>query len=694
MPTLSPKPCRIIKNWLQPGCNPLFGLFASGNPQLLQFALPATVVSNQGGFMRKVMFLVSVFNMATAFAAVAQDVPPNPLVATLAGLGATTCETGALTCVTLPVPRDHFANDQSETLDVTFAVSLATEPSKGLLIYVVGGPGGSGLAVADDYLTAFDSDLIAQMDFVFFDQRGIGPVHGFSCPNATKIYDVAEFSLNDPAAANAQALSFVTDCTAELSSTELLPFVDSNQAIRDIEDFRIAIGVPKIWVYGESYGTQFAQQYATAFPASVSGVILDGVVDLNLSVSGFYGSYTAASEKILTRVLDGCADIAACAADMGGDASAAYDALAAKLTAAPVSVDYHKGDGMIAPLNLDLGLLQYNAFNALYGPYGRGDFLRALTAANRGDLLPMTLLGYSNLAIDPETGDGIPDPSWYPASYYAINCADYTEAGVDGPARAAGIIVDAKAFAPNAPRLLDAFWVERLICAYWPQQGPAERPAQFAGGDYPTIILNGDADPITPIEQSYRIFDNLKNGYLIGMQGGPHVIWGRGLDCPDKIVAALLVDGTLPAFPEQTCRQDLIDGYIPLTLRHAADAADALTVVQALETELSLSIGLANWDGEDPMTIGCNHGGNLTVGLGENDATEYAFAACAWWPGLVIDGAGVDVANGEAGDGLTLDLTISGDHQGDVAYHHDSDADAWVISGTYDNAPIIGRHQD
>lgn len=643
--------------------------------------------------MRKILTATTVLAAATAFSATAQDVSPNPLTATLAALGAAPCDIGALTCVTIPVPRDHFANDQSEMLDITFAVSLATEPSKGVLIYVVGGPGGSGLAVADDYLTAFDADLIAQMDFVFFDQRGIGPVHGFNCPAATKIYDVAAFSLDDPAAANAQALAYVTDCIAELSSTDLLPFVDSNQAIRDIEDFRLAIGAPKVWIYGESYGTQFAQQYATAFPASVSGVILDGVVDLNLSVSGFYGSYTAASEKILTRVFDGCAAIAACAADMGGDASAAYDALAAKLTAAPIPVDYHRGDGTVTPLTLDLGLLQYNAFNALYGPYGRADFLRALTAANRGDLLPMVLLGYSNLAVDPETGDGIPDPSWYPASYYAINCADYTEPGADGPARAAGVIADAVAFAPNAPRLLDAFWVERIICAYWPQQGGLERPVQFAGGDYPTIILNGDADPITPIEQSYRIFDNLKNGYMVGMQGGPHVIWGRGLACPDQIVAAVLLDSTLPSAPEQTCRQDLIDGYTALTLRDPADSADPLTVVQALETELSLSIGLSNWAGEDPLTIGCNHGGAMTVSLGPDDATAYAFAACVWWPGVVIDGIGADVANDDAGDGLTLNLTISGDHQGQIAYHNDTYAQAWMISGTYDGAPIVSRHQ-
>ena len=547
--------------------------------------------------------------------------------------------------------------------------------------------------MADDYLTAFDPDFVAQMDFVFFDQRGIGPVHGFDCPVAQKALDLAEPSLADPNGAIAITQAYATDCVAEYPTADLVPYVDTTQAIRDIEDFRLAIGAPKVWIYGESYGTQFAQQFATAFPASVKGVVLDGVVDLNLSVSGFYGSYTAASEEILTRVLAGCADIAGCAADMQGDAAAAYDALAAKLAAGPVPVDLHRADGSVTPLDLTLGSLQYNAFNALYGPDGRADFLRVLAAANRGDLLPMLQLSYSNLGIDPETGDGIPDPSWYPASYFTINCADYTEPGADAAARAAGILADAAAFAPNAPRLLDVFWIERMVCAYWPQQGPLDRPDQFAGGDYPTIILNGDADPITPIEQSYRIMDNLKNGYMVAMQGGPHVIWGRGLACPDQIVTALMIDGTLPEAPEQVCTQDLIAEYTRLTLTDPADAANPLAVAQALETELYQSLGLGNWEGEDPLTIGCNHGGSVTISLGPDDATAYSFATCAWWPGMVIDGTGLDIANGEPGDAFSLDLTISGDHQGQIAYRNNTFTEAWVISGTFDGAPIVSRHQ-
>ena len=65
---------------------------------------------------------------------------------------------------------------------------------------------------------------------------------------------------------------------------------------------------------------------------------------------------------------------------------------------------------------------------------------------------------------------------------------------------------------------------------------------------------------------SYSMLDHAKNAYLVAMESGPHVIWGRGLACPDEIVFGLLFDGTLPEAQEQVCAQELIGAYTPLTL--------------------------------------------------------------------------------------------------------------------------------
>ena len=606
----------------------------------------------------------------------------DTLKATIDALGGQPCRVGNLTCVSVEVPVDYRANT-GPTIRIEHSVSFASGESKGILIYVVGGPGGSGIAVADDYLSAFDARLTENLDIVFFDQRGVGPDHGLECPKAQGVFDMAELSLDRPDEAIAAARTFATDCAAQLKSRNLLGFVDTEVAIRDLEEFRQKIGAPKVWIYGESYGTQFSQRYATVYPTAVKGVVLDGVVDLALDFDGYYASYTDAAEKILTRVLAACADIAACAKDMQGDAAAAYDALAAKL---PVEVDFPRGDGTTAKRQLTSAMLEANAFYALYGPDDRATFLRALAAASRGERLPMLRLAYSNLQIDPETEEGVPDPAWFGAAYYAITCTDYGEGTDDGEATARAVIERAKAFAPRAPRLLRAYFAERLACAFWPKRGSSARPKPYAGGEFPTLILNADADPITPITMSYPILDNAKNGYMVAMENGPHVIWGRGLSCPDEIVFALMFDGTPPEEKEQVCTQDLIGTYAALALTDAA-AGDAFQVARAVETEIAQSPELANWDGSDPLAVGCDFGGVVEVSAAEEGAA-YTFSKCAWWQGLVLDGSGTQIEEGAEAVGLTLDLAVSGGHQGQITYRHNTTTDAMTITGSYDGKTV------
>jgi hypothetical protein len=95
----------------------------------------------------------------------------DTLKATIDRLGGQPCRVGNLTCVSVEVPVDYRANTGPK-IKIEYAVSFASGESKGVLFYVVGGPGGSGIGVADDYLGAFDARLTENMDIVFFDQRG------------------------------------------------------------------------------------------------------------------------------------------------------------------------------------------------------------------------------------------------------------------------------------------------------------------------------------------------------------------------------------------------------------------------------------------------------------------------------------------------------------------------------------------
>src|SRR5690349_3903156 len=102
--------------------------------------------------LRKIGFVLAVLLTASPHEAAASDF----LRAAVGRLGGKDCPDSALTCVDLAVPVDRTKPGSNETITIRFAVSFASKESKGVLFYAVGGPGGSGLAVADSYLASFD----------------------------------------------------------------------------------------------------------------------------------------------------------------------------------------------------------------------------------------------------------------------------------------------------------------------------------------------------------------------------------------------------------------------------------------------------------------------------------------------------------------------------------------------------------
>lgn len=623
--------------------------------------------------------------LLTALAHVTSASASDALRAAVERLGGKDCPDSALKCVDLAVPVDRAKPGSNRRITIRFAISFAGEKSKGILFIAVGGPGGSGLAVADSYLASFDQRLSEEMDVVFFDQRGVGPANGIACPKAGLAFDTTAISLDHADAAVAAAKTFADACAAETPHADLLPYLSTDDAVQDVEDFRTAIGSPKIWFYGESYGTQFAQVYAARYPQAMSGLILDGVIDLTRDAAAFYREDVRTAEKLLAKTFDACDADAVCRADMGAPAGQVYDNLAAKL-AAPLAVDYPLADGRFARREMSAAMLETNAFYALYGPDSRMSFLRALAASTRRNYVPLLRLGYENLSVDPETAEPDADPTWYGGAYYGVTCPDFDDAGRDPTRHIPEILAEARRLAPEAPRLIRDFYAERLVCTFWPARARAQRPAPFPGGDYPTLVLNSDSDPATPVANGYAVFDHAKNAFMVTMLGGPHVIFGRGRDCPDRIVFGLLLDGRKPEKREQLCQQDFLDAYVPLS---QSKTGDAFGLAQAIETELKQSPDLTGWDGYDPLSFGCDFGGTLTANAARS-GIEYTFKDCAWWPGLKISGDGVliDRGDGARPDGLTLDVELSGTHQGSLTYRHDTTTEARSLTGSFDGKAV------
>ena len=593
------------------------------------------------------------------------------------------CPNSRFTCITLQVPLDHFDPSNPEKINVVFGILRASGPRKGMFVTATGGPGVSGLLSADSYTDAFDPHIPANFDIVFFDQRGIGLSGGFQCPAAVAEYYGSDGRTQTPAQeqnAINNARTFANDCSGVLAgplgSTNKLRFYGTQQAIEDLEAFRQFIGDEKFWLYGESYGTQFSQTYSAAHPNRLAGLILDGTVDLTLRGPRFYQEQTQAFSDVLLLTLQACDADAQCAANFGKPAVQAYDAVAAKLNANPILVNFPLPNGQTAKRPLTFSDLENVAASQLYSEADRMIFLRALATSSKNEFVPLLRLAYLALGLDPRTLIAQTDPSYSDAAFYAVECNDYSYFRGTPEQRAERYLRYGDQVEADVPRLQAVFYGD-LPCPFWPVAANPPAYDETPAKQIPTLVLGAEADPATPFKQGVRVFKHLDNAYLISQKGGPHVIFGRGVACIDDLVTAFLVGGAVPSQKRTTCEGTVIDASVPLPKDRAQDFADVLEALRSAETEITYLPEYFYWDGDTGAAVGCPRGDTLSFEAGKK-TTRFALNGCAFTQGFRMTGTGTYNANK---DSFVLKVEVSGYKQGSLKYMRVGEK--ITVTGTY-----------
>jgi pimeloyl-ACP methyl ester carboxylesterase len=593
-------------------------------------------------------------------------------------LGGRPCPDSQFTCVALAVPLDHFNAADRRTIDVVFAVLPAAGERKGMFVTATGGPGTSGLAAKDSYTAAFDPSIRKRFDIVFFDQRGVAASGGLTCPQAAASYyqagGRAETRKQEDALKQA-ARTFAGACVSEMGTPDILPYLGTAQAVEDLEAFRRVMQDDRFWLYGESYGTQYAQTYAAAHGKHLAGLMLDGTVDLTLDGITYYDQQTRAFNDTLVATLEACDDDQGCAADTGAQAVAAYDKLAARLKRGPIPYTFPLPSGGTERRAFTFAYLEIVAVGQMYNEGDRMLFQRALAAAaGRDDLVPLARLLYSTLGLDPQSLVAIPDPSWSDAIFYSVECQDYAYFSGRPSQRAEQYIRAGDAVDARIPRLNSLFYGD-LPCVYWPDaSADLTRPAPLIAKGIPTLVLGAIADPATPVGNGISVYQHLDNGYLITQRGGPHVIFGRGNACPDDIVTAFLVKDRVPSKRRTECEGVVADAYVPLAPADAAAFETALEAFESAESELNYLPEYYYWDGAAPTSVGCPQGGGRLAFEPSGGLTAFTLDRCAFSRGWAMTGTGRYNAQK---DRFVLDVTVGG-----VAYRYVREgADAKVTTG-------------
>jgi pimeloyl-ACP methyl ester carboxylesterase len=458
---------------------------------------------------------------------------------------------------------------------------------------------------------------------------------------------------------------------------EILPYLDTEQAIEDLELFRQLMQDEKFWLYGESYGTQYAQTYAAKYGRHLAGLMLDGVVDLTIDALAFFVEQTQAFADVLRLTLEACNDDPACAEQMNGDAVTVYDDLAARLRRGDVSFRFPLPEGGTARRHFDFGNLETVVAGQVYGEGDRMMLNRALAAyAARRDLAPLARLLYLALGLDPQTLEVIPDPSYSDAMYYGVECQDYGYTNANDYLRA-GDAVEAA-----VPRMTTIFYGD-LPCVYWPNRTTdLARPEPLVAPGIPTLVFGATADPATPYQQGLRVLDHLDDGYLITQTGGPHVIFGRGVSCVDDIGTDFLVRDRVPAQRETVCDGVLADDYVPLAPTNASAFASPLEALASAENEINYLPEYYYWDGETPTDVGCTFEGTLRF---EPRGNNYAFTfdRCTLTRNFRFTGTG---SYNPDRDRFTMDVTTAGRWQCELRYTRTGESTR--VTGTCDGARV------
>lgn len=418
---------------------------------------------------------------------------------------------GPVRCATLAVPLDRAGGLPGE-VRLHVERLRAAGRRRGVVVALAGGPGQASTPFTGDFAQTL-GPVLRTRDLVVLDQRGTGRSGLLSCPllQRADLLDAGE-----EAAACAEQLGPRREHYTTAASVE------------DLEALRAELGAEAISLFGVSYGTAVALEYAERHPERVERLVLDSVVDPR-ALDPFYADVFAGVPRVLRELCDGRA-----CRGVTRDLAADVGELAARLDAAPLRGRVVGRDGRsraaASPQADLLAVLMAGDFDASL----RARFPAAVRAALAGDSAPLLRLAAIAHRLESDLG---PAREFSAALYAATVCSEWrlpwrraTPPGERGAeAESALAARPAGAFAPFTPRIALELDVVRL-CSLWP---PGPEPAPLATGprpDVPVLVIEGEEDMRTPLETGARLAAEFPRGELLRLPGVGHSALGADFD--------------------------------------------------------------------------------------------------------------------------------------------------------------------
>jgi pimeloyl-ACP methyl ester carboxylesterase len=558
----------------------------------------------------------------------------NSGLASASALALTPCPAQqGFSCGTLSVPLER-SGAVPGTISLRIERMLAgPAPSRSAVVALAGGPGQAALPLASDLASAI-APALRTRDLIVFDQRGTGQSNPLGC------------SALGAGPGLSQLQQLVGECALQLGPGR--GGYTTAESVQDVEAIRQALGYEKLVLYGTSYGTKVALEYAERYPQQVEAMVLDSVV----APSGPQ-AFELSTFQAITPVLQELCSHDAC---KGITSSPVADLarLVERLRRGSLSGTIDNGYGQRQSLKLGALELLFVLEAGDLNPALRALLPAAIESALDRDPAPLLQLYALSEGLIPNVPplpreraeEGIDetlfwttsceeDPfPWQRAAAPATRHAEALAALRAIPGR------DFYPFDANVGLMAGPM----LDCLQWPDasNGP---PAPAALPAVPTLILSGGQDLRTPTTEARHIAAMIPGSQLVVVPYTGHSVLGSDLSgCAAGAVAAFFAGVHVsPCGPTAN-----VFGPTPITPTALVAVAPTpgltgkrgRTVTAVLDTVLDLErlVVAATLQAEQELPSGSRFGG-LRGGYATISSKELRLAGFSFVPGVTLSGA-------------------------------------------------------
>jgi pimeloyl-ACP methyl ester carboxylesterase len=444
-------------------------------------------------------------------------------------------------CGFVVVPEDH-NHPTGPTIRLAVAVlrDQTEEHQPDPVILLAGGPGEKTVANAPA-LAPVLAPIHPNRDLIFFDQRGVGLSEpALECPEFLEVqFDLLDEEAPDAIVrANFDALMACRDRL--VSEGYNLSAYNTVQNAADVNAIRTALGYDQVNLLGGSYGSLLAQATMRDHPEGIRSVVINSVLPLEKSFSVEASTTTA---NAVMRLLNACAADEACSSAYP-DLQDVLFGVIERLNAEPIPItvtnplDSQSYDALLSG-DAVLG----NLVTFLYLTQATPVLPQAIYNVHNEDYELMTQLSSARLALLDLTSRGM---------MLSVFCTD------DLIGRTPDDLLNVRAALPRqlvgsaSPEVIAEYGIFGM-CKNWPVEEAAPWVKEPLVSDIPTLVLEGEFDPVTPPEYGQLVAGHLVNSHFFEFPGVGHDVLSN--ECARITTGAFVNDPT--QVPEAACIAEL-----------------------------------------------------------------------------------------------------------------------------------------